>query len=249
MNNVKNKSKIVFFVMGILFAVMAVLSLIYMTDFAYIKVYYAIGKNGIEINSGTSWSQFEYTNFNLFNVINRGYSNIVIDEAKYVIYDFQVAISSVNSFILTTSLVGLGCFAALLICSNHNRRIYYKSNLIVGILAPLVALVFTVISTIRNLGVMATFNENAELFNITSVLQKPENQTDVLITKSRPIEAVKEFIEANSNITSLTFILYTVFFAIVIVYCVFCIIYSIKKYSADTKERNEIIRRAVEVNG
>ena len=71
-----------------------------------------------------------------------------------IIFDFQVAMSEFNDLIVTFGLIGIVCFAILLVFANHSRRIYYKSNLIAGIILPLVVVVFGIVMIVTSIVIL-----------------------------------------------------------------------------------------------
>ena len=237
-NLFKNKIKLLYFGFGVLMFLTLIASVMYMTNYAYIHVYYSIDQytGDVVINAATPKPVTLETNDYLFKYIDD------IETFKYVIFDFQVAMSDLNTFFITFCIIGLIAFAALLICSNHNRRVYYKSNLVCGILAPLVTIVFAVICFIRNISLMGVFNANFDKFNMVSMIQNPVNTPSV-------IKYGMDFIKSDQPCNSLTFILFAILFAIIIIYSLVLIVLSIKKYNGTKELREEIIRRAVENNG
>jgi len=158
-----------------------------------------------------------------------------------IIFDFQIAMSQFNDLIVTFGLIGIICFALLLVFANHSRRIYYKSNLIAGIILPLIVVVFGIVMIVKNVQLMNTFNQNFELFNVTSVLQNPA-------TSGTAVQSNTDYILSQYSCNSSTFIIYIVIFALVIIYSLFLAIYAVIKYKVTSQEREEIIKRAVVEN-
>lgn len=243
-NLFKNKAKLMYFAFGILIFVVLLASLAYMTNYAHIHIYYMKDSTTgvLQINPTTEFPKTEASNQQLFNYFANYHSEINMEEFKWTIFNFQVDMSSLNTFFITFAVVGLICFAALLICANHSRRVYYKSNLICGIIAPLVTCVLAVVALVRNLLLMGTFNTNYELFNEVAMIQNPANQAKV-------ITGGKDFVTSAQPCNSTTYILFAILFAVVAIYSIVLIIYAIKKYKDNTELRNEIIRRAVENDG
>lgn len=249
-NLFKNKVKLMYFAFGILIFVVMIASLAYMTNYNHIHVWYSIDNGALAINKTSMFSKTASDNTNLYNFFESNITSVKIEDFKYVIYNFQVGMSNLNTFFITISVIGLICFAALLICSNHNRRVYYKSNLVCGILAPLVTIVFNAIALVRNISMMGVFNNNYELFNKVAILQNPENAASVTVSELNAASNVLDFVNSQGNpCNSITFIIFTILFAIVIIYSIVLIVFAVKKYKNTTELRNEIIRRAVENNG
>lgn len=158
-----------------------------------------------------------------------------------IIYDFQVEMSAFNDLIVTFAVIGICCFALLLVFANHSRRIYYKSNLLAGIILPLVVVIFGIVMIVQNFNLMSVFNDNYDLFNTTSVLQNP-NLSSLAVQKDF------NYIQSLYSCNSTTFIVYTAIFAVIIIYSLFLVVYAYLKYKATAEERAEIIKKAVVEN-
>lgn len=169
------------------------------------------------------------------------------DAAKFdsvyapLIFDFQESMSAYNDLIITFGIVGICTFALLLVFANHSRRIYYKSNLVAGIILPLVTVVFSIVMIVKCLDLMAVFNDNYELFNAVSVLQDPSHSA---LAYQKDFSYVQSLYSCNST----TFIVFTVLFIVIIIYSLFMSFYAFLKYNATKEERMEIIKKAVVEN-
>jgi hypothetical protein len=218
--------------------------LFYASQYYNVRLLYSVSGGNVEILSGTS-DTLNRSNEYVFKYFSEGKAtgfSTNFDDYKMIVYNFQVQLSKVNDLIIYLGVACLVCFALLLVLSNHNRRIYYKSNLFGGVLLPLVVVVLNVILLAQNFSVMTKFNEgqNFELFNLVSLLQGD----------SQIVYSQKEYSVLQSNFTcdNLTFILFTVLFVIVIAYSVFMAIYAVLKYKATAEERAEIVKKAVANN-
>jgi hypothetical protein len=162
--------------------------------------------------------------------------------------DFRTSLDSFNNLILWYGIVSLIVFAALLILSNHSRRIYYKSNVIGGILLPLVNVVFSIILIVQALSIMSSLSDptNNALFNVVSAIQNPTvGNVNVYTAASEEtnLTQINNIINAF-NINSTTVILYVVFFALTAVFNIFLMVVAVMKYKATTRERNEVLEKA-----
>lgn len=240
----KNKAKLLYFAYGVLFFVVLLAALVFMTNYAHIHVYYTLDANKQVVITATSQkADTEATNRELFDWFAAQHNDVNMDTFKFIIYNFQADMSILNTMIVWLAVVGLVSFAALLICANHSRRIYYKSNLICGIVAPLITFIFTIVVMVKNFILMGTFNENAKLFNEVAVIQDPDNQAKIIAN------GAEDFIKNTQPCNNVTFILFTVLYAIVAIFSIAVIVYAVRRYLSNTEERNEIIRRAAENNG
>jgi len=163
------------------------------------------------------------------------------------LYNFRKSLDSYNDLILAYGLVIALVFAGLLIISNHNRRIYYKVNLIGGVVLPLINVIFAIILIVQAFSLMANINDpfNNALYNYISVYGNKSNTTLAQLVSEDSV-GVANFEKAISqfNINSMTLIIYVVLFALVAAYNVFLIIYAVLKYNATAQERKEVLQRA-----
>ena len=243
-----NHSKFIYYAFGIIVATALILGLFYATAYADVHVYYTYS-DGVQFGSSAQGPLQNTSNKYLYDFFaNQGEDAAFV--AKYgtsfepfakTVYDFQMLLSQTNTNIIIFELIGVICFALLLVLANHNRRVYYKSNLIGGIVLPLVVIILNVVLIIQNMNVMTSFNENYELFNMTSVLQNDETG---LIASQKNFAYLQE----HFNVTSTSFTLYTVLFIVVIVVSVFMVVYAFLKYKATAEDREEILKKAVQKN-
>lgn len=162
--------------------------------------------------------------------------------------DFKNSLDSFNNLILVYGIVSLLVFVALLILSNHSRRIYYNSNLIGGIILPVVNIVFSIVLIINSLSLMSSLNDpvNNALFNVVSAIQNPKiGSANVYVAGSEEtnLMQINNIINAF-DINSTTVIMYMIFFALTAAFNVFLIVVAFMKYKATTKERNEVLEKA-----
>ena len=173
-----------------------------------------------------------------------GFKTEVFDNLR----KFRNSLDNYNNLILAYGIVSLLCFAALLILSNHNRKIYYKSNLIGGVVFPLVNIVFSLVLIISAFSLMSNLNnsENVAIYNVISTLNNSSvaaKNVRVTDTDAANLQSLQN-IAKNFNINSLTFIGYIVFFGLTAAYNVFLIVFAFLKYKDTEKERNETLEKA-----
>lgn len=239
-------SKWFYFAFGIIMGIVILSALFYMTQYANIHVYYRISTNGdLVISKATPHDQSGATNRALFNFFERTQDNVFEKDFnlyKMIVYNFQVAMSSFNDLILIYGIIGVICFAVLLILGNHNRRIYYVSNLVGGIVCPSIISIFSIVMIVKNTILMGTFNENKELFNRVSVLQ------DTTYNEGYNTSFSIEYLQQKYSCNDLTYIVYDLIFGIVLLYSVFMIFYAIKKYKSTAADRAKVLEKAVQNN-
>ncbi len=194
-------------------------------------------KKGIDYLENADGEEVDFAdNPNLY-FAKSGYAKIV--------YDFQIAMSNYNTQIIIYCVICLICFAAMMIFSNHSRKIYYKSNLIIGVAMPLVVTIYTFIMMIVNFGLLGTFNQNFDLFRVVSVMQSSKIDS---ADKNSMAKSYQSILNNSQNFGSSCYFIQTIFYVLVIVYSLFLIIYTIYRYKECAKRRNEIIERAVQNN-
>lgn len=248
MNFLTKHSKAFYYAYGILIAVLIVAGVFYASQYCDVRVFYALNAAGAVEILPTTADNLNRSNTYVFEYFEKAGENgfsaagLGSDFTKYAntVYNFQVQLSKVNDLIVILGFVSLICFALLLVLSNHNRRIYYKSNLYGGIFFPLVVVVLNIILLVQNFNVMGVFNENATLFNVVSLLQG-----DGKVTNSQTDYAT---LKDAFTCTSATFVIFMILFIIVIAYSVFMAVYAVLKYKATAEERAEIEKKAVANN-
>lgn len=243
-----NKSKIFFLAFAIIAGALLISAIFYATQYANIHVYFTATNDGNVISMG-ALNEIGLEQTYLYNFFekttDKTFSN---DFTLYqdTVYKFQRTLSSTNDFIVTAGLVSLICAAGLFVLSNHSRKIYYKSNLIGGILLPLVVVVMNIILIVKHTNLISMFNEgdNYELFNRVSLLQTT-GQTQ--ITASQMYDNIC-WLQERYTCDNTTFIIYIVISIFVIVYALFMIFLSVYRYKESTERRNQVLERAVSNN-
>jgi hypothetical protein len=199
-------------------------------------------------NNNESWNTF--VSGVLTNDIIRdffqslGYStnnvSVLFNDSCEVIYAYYLKLQDVNSLLFTSTIVSAIAVAIMFVFSNNSRRIFYKSNLIVGVAAPALVAVLALVTAIKNTLLIGGLNENLSLLRAMDFAVNNSSNSH-LITD---ITLVTE----NLNITAATFIVVDIFLAALIGYSVFMALYSVKRYNVCAEERKEIIERAVSSN-
>lgn len=270
-NFFKKNAKLLLIIYGVILFATLISGLFYMTNLANVHVYYTNTDKGPTFSADDTITSTEMANYDLFYYFS--YKNpdlpgkigfttdpngLSIDESldtpsKYfsesgyaqIVYDFQMAMSNYNTQIIIYAFIALICFAILLVFSNHSRKIYYKSNLCAGILVPVAIIIYTVIMMIQNFTLLGTFNEHFDLFRIVSVLQDSAISS---AAKNKMINSYQSVLDNSQNFGASCYYIQTIFFAIIIVYSLFVIGYTIFRYKDSAQRRNEIIERAVQDN-
>lgn len=248
MNFLTKHGKAFYYAYGILIGVVIILGVFYASQYYDVRVAYSIVDGKPDITSDTA-DNLNIANNYLYSYFSNGNANGLVaatgfstnfNDYAMTVYDFQKSLSSVNDLIISFGVASLVVFALLLVLSNHNRRIYYKSNLIGGIILPLVVVVLFTVLLVKNFEIMGMFNNNLKLFDIVNVLMGTNRIENSKLNY--------EGLSALFNLNSLTFVLYTLLFVIVIAYSVFMAIYAFLKYKATAEERAEIEKKAVAHN-
>ncbi len=238
-----NHSKIFFIIFLVLGFALLISCVAYATEYTHVHVFYQISNGKVLFSQDYGNDVLGLTNLNVYQGFEKAkdvYPNGFTDDLARTVYDFQKNLASVNDFIVISGIVTLIAVAALFIFSNHSRKVYYKSNLIVGIVSPAIVIIFNIVLLIRNALLMGRFNANYDLLNWVSVLQ---NLTTTTYASQHP-----EVIPDLYSCTSTTFIIYTVIFIIMIVYSALIIAYTVFKYNETKERRTQIIERAVANN-
>lgn len=241
-----SKAKILYIVFFVLTFALLVSAVVYATQYANIHVLFTAidGDRYVTSDSQNEFKEIQTYVFDFFK--NTTDPTFEKDFGVYVptVIKFQETLAAVNDFIVAAGVVSIICVAGLFILSNHNRKVYYKSNLVGGIVLPLVVIIMNVILIVKNLSLMSFFNENYELFNRVSVLQT-RGQTK--IDASQSVDNI-QFLKDLYSCDSTTFIIYTIFCCVIIAYALFMMFYSVYRYKECAERRNQIMERAVNNN-
>lgn len=257
-NFFKNKAKIVLFIYAILIAAFIIYALAFMTMYSNIHVMYRVNSTTgaitfpslmtTQMKSTKVSNYFAQVYFTNANALPEGLTkgSFVANYAQTV-YDYNIALNNFNDFLIVVGIVSLVALAFLFIFSNNSRRIYYSSNVVVGVIAPLVVIVMSLIAMIMSFGVMGEFTNNETLYKTVSILYDSKNQSMSAsnILNNMPAD---EFLAQASSV-NITGMLVAMLLSIVLIgYSVFVIIFTFIKYKRTEKERKEIIERAVAAN-
>lgn len=257
----RKRSKLILLIYAAVLGLVVVAALYYITSIANVHIAYTINSAGVvAVNADSEFDStgvvntyffryFELSKNNLtdkYSVVSAGAESVVL---KYgyadIVRNFQIDISSFNTLMIVYAVIGYLCFAAMLIFSNHSRRVYYKSNLYVGIVAPLVVVVFSIVMIIKNFSLLGTFNQHFDLFRIVSFLMNPDTQDG---QKELAINNYDLILNNTTNFNSLNFTIATIVFVVVIIYSILLMVYTVFRYKDSTKRRNEILERAANKN-
>ncbi len=252
MKLISTKSKLIIMIFGLVAAVSLLITMVFMTQYSNVHVIYQILEDGtVEIGSGTQFVTGDYKldNQYLYRYLNsttKPTSPVTEDfeTAKTIIYDFQMSMNSFNNFILATFVVCICMFALLLIFANHSRRVYYTSNLVVGIGAPVVSIIMALIGMIWNIILLGTFNSHADLFKVTSIMEDFNIDSKTKLAMRTTMSYEDMINDYASNVNSLTLVLTIIYFVILLVAACFVIVNTVLKYKATKQAREEIIARA-----
>ena len=149
MKNTLNKfNKIVVFGFGIAAAIVLVTSLVYFDCFTNLATDYFDGELNTTIRTTRSVLRAFYNN-----------DNDVVIAMWYNVDDFYRTAQAFNQSLYVFSIVMLVTFAITLIASNHSRIKFFLSNLIVGVVANVFALIYSIVMLTKNLKVGSLFNK------------------------------------------------------------------------------------------
>lgn len=255
-----SKSKI-FFTLGIVIMfIVLIFGLFFMTQYANVHVFYSIDSDTRElvINPTTKLTIGSITLSNTY-VFSYLRSDVVLpatlgpfEEVEDVqavlqtVYNFQMTASKFNSNIIIFFLVGLICVGALYLFDNNKRKTYYISNLVIGIAAPVVMIIFSIVMIVNDLSLISNFESNKDLYKIVGVMQ--DSSIDGIVRGAYRNKPYEDLLSRASNINTGTMIAAIVLFALVAAYFTFILVFTLLKYKATSKARKETIERAVNAN-
>lgn len=203
-----------------------------------------------------------YTSTKLFvrdfkdEIIQTSFTKLTDSEGNSLaltIYNFQMSMNAFNDKLIIFGVVSIILVAIMFVMANQSRRVYYKSNLFIGILSPLAISVYSVILMLENMKLQTVFNKNSQLFKLVSLLQDPTkhmNPDDP--TQTISVENImKDFSYVDrltKDVNDTTFVVASAFFGLIIVASVLIMVYTVYRYANCSKRRKEIIERAVQNN-
>ena len=161
--------------------------------------------------------------------------------------NFRNSLDNYNDLILVYGIISLIVFAVFIVLSNHNRKIYYRANLIGGIVLPLVNVVFSIILIIQGISLISNISDptNNAFYNVISAMQNPRIGINYMYAAKPEInlENANAIIGAF-NVNATTLIIYVIFFGLTTFYNIFLIIFAFLKYKDTEKARNDVLERA-----
>lgn len=241
MNFLIKKSKLIHILFGVICFTILISALIYMTQYANIRVFYTISDGQVYIGN-VDFNNFIY-NFasNNQEVFHGGQ----ITSALSTVYTFSRDMSAFNDMIVVFAVLSLVLFAVMMITGNHNRKVYYVSNLATGIAAPFIVSIFSIIMIVQNCLLMGRFNAEYSLFNYISLLT--DESTRVFVSQQVGEEALAN-VQTMFTCDTTSFVLYNVYFSLVLLVSLAMIGYSVFRFLESKEKRKEIIAKAVSSN-
>lgn len=256
----KSKAKLITLIYLVIVSLIFLYAVTFMTKYAHIHVFYGINGSAIEfkntstltINQQSNSALFRYfQNINSSNPLysllggSTGSNAFVTSGLAQKVYDFQMDMNKFNDQLIVYGCVSVVLLICMFVASNHNRKIYYKSNLIIGVAVPAGITIYTIIMLVKELSLLKRFNENSKLFRTVSYLQ---NGNYSVKEKNQSVNDWKMVMDKTKDVNNLTFILGIVLFIVIIIYSVFMIVYTFYRFKECSKRRAEIIERAAKAN-
>lgn len=232
--------KILHLVFLILGGVLLISALPFKTQ--YNMVYINVDSNGIEVADGSMTNARGQNQEDLFKYYeDKGvdFNNKDAEESKYTVYNFEQNLNSTNNMILYFGLVVILCVALLYLFQNSNRKIYYKMNVFISVVATLGVVVFGVIVMLQIFGLMGDLAAHQTLYNTVALLQDTATKADVLAGAD---------VAAMSYVNATTLVAYMLGIIVVMVYGFFLMILTFSKFRRTKERRMEILSKAVENN-
>lgn len=227
------KSKLIHIIYGVLCFAIILSAVIFMTQYSNVRVLTTTTSGVVELSSAGINKNF--TDFYAFNNLPD------VEGDMWKVYNFQQDLNDFNNLILYFGVAAFALFAVLMIVGNQSRKVYYLSNLVVGIVVPSVVAILSIVLLSLNSGFIGKFNDNKQVYELASLLCEDRNG---LMYSQYKLENLLPL----SNCNTLTFALYDVFFVIVLVVSLAMVAYAIYRYISSSKKRAEIIARAVSEN-
>ena len=260
MKNYNKNAKLFYMIFLILGFALLLLSVSYMTQYNDIFVYKNAlgvmpGEGVNSINNNASWATFinnvnganatieelkEYLGLTKGFYDNGNIMSTAFYESVEIIRNCYEKLQNVNWLIFYYFIVVAVVVAICYLFSNHSRRIYYKSNVVIGVLASIVVIGFGIYVFIQNTMLISDLNENHTLLNAYNYVCN-----DATAAKSfNDLAMVTELNVINSS----TIIVTDIILALVIGYAAFMLVYTVRRYNSCERERKDIIAKAVSLD-
>lgn len=208
----------------------------------YNMVYINVDSNGIEVADGAMTNARGQNQEDLFKYYEEkgvDFNNKDAEESKYTVYNFEQNLNSTNNLIMYFGIVVILAVALLYLFQNSNRKIYYKTNVFISVVATLGVIVFGVIVMLQIFGLMGDLAAHQTLYNTVALLQDTATKADVLAGAD---------IAAMSYVNSTTLVAYMLGIIVVMVYGFFLMFLTFSKFRRTKERRMEILSKAVENN-
>ena len=216
----KKYAKPIYILYGVFCFLFIIIACFYISPYARTAVIYtqASLENGNSVMTG---------NEALYDFCSQAGWNF--SETYKILFNFNRKLQNVNNFMLSLGVVSLVMFALMMLCANASRKKYYISNLVSGVVAPFVNIVFTIVVFVMNTACIAPLNANFETLNWGNLANNTE-------TVKSAIEWFKAGDESHLNMTATPLILYDVLMIIFVLFSVALIVYTVYRYKITQKE-------------
>lgn len=229
-----NRSKLIHIIYGVICFVLLLSAIVFMTQYVHVRVLTTVSTTGVvELSSGNLNKNF----IDFYSLNNLG--DPTADMWK--IYNFKQDLNNFNNLILYFGVTALVLFLVLMIVGNQSRKVYYMSNLVVGVAVPGIIAILNLVLICLNSGFYGKFNEGKDLYNMASLLVEEKKG---IVYSQYQLDRLKPLFKCDT----LTFTLYNVLFAIILVVSLAMVAYAIYRFINSSEKRKEIIARAVSQN-
>ncbi len=225
------RSKLIHIVYGVICFILLISSVIFMTQYINVRVITTLSTSG-NLDLSTEGINVYFTDFYSLNNLGDPTADM------WKIYNFQQSLNNFNNLILYFGVAALVLFALLMIVGNQSRKVYYLSNLVVGVAVPSIIAILCIVLISINSGFYGKFNESKDLYCMAALLC--EERKGVVYSQYK-----LENLEPLFNCNTLTFTLYNVLFAVILVVSLAMVAYAIYRFISSSDKRRQIIARAV----
>lgn len=249
MTKYNKNAKLIYMTLGVLILATLVATILYMTQYKNLFLFksevFGFAENTNNLNNNSDWNTFITSPKPIIIELREMLGFVGVDTKEVfvntanTIYNAYIGLNNVNQLLLYFVVVAAVMFAALFVASNHSRRIYYRSNQIIGIVCPAVIAGFALVVAIMNSLCIPVISQNNLLFNMMDYVCSNSNASYI-----SDINVILN----HSSINVTTLVLVDMLLAGIIGYCAFLIVYANKRYNDCAAEREEIIAKAVSKN-
>ncbi len=226
----KNGGKILTYTFGIMAFIFIIWAMLYMDEYRNLYTVHSNKDGIISIADDTNtWAVFKAVLDTTYTGLGKKW---IVNPLILEIDEFYFNIQAVNNQILSLGVLNAVLFAVMLIGANHSRKKYYLSNLIIGIVTPIISIIYSLILFSKNSALIPAFNDNKINLNIYSLA----HEIGAKVTNEKMGGSLEKYTSESPinelfNVTTRSFTITNVLCILMVIVSIAYILFTILKYS------------------